>query len=111
MEENTPLEQYLELDEEQLHAITGGTSPEEYIAAITAHKKQARKLEEMHNQNVREGYPEPPIALVKAQEHYQKAEALQKAFDKYKDDHALLAKPGNKWSSCFGCSSVNTVLE
>ena len=111
MEENTPLEQYLELDEEQLQAITGGMGPEEYTAAIAAHKKQARKLEEMHNQNVREGFPEPATALVKAQEHYQKAEALQKAFDKYKDDHAVLAMPGKKWSSCFGCSSGNTVLD
>ena len=111
MEENTPLEQSLELDEEQLQAITGGMGPEEYTAAIAAHKKQAGKLEEMHQQNVRDGFPEPPIALVKAQEHSQKAEALQKAFDKYKDDHAVLANPGNKWLSCFGCSSGNTVLE
>jgi hypothetical protein len=105
MEENTLLEQSLELDEEQLQAITGGMSPEEYTAAIAAHKKQAGKLEEMHQQNVREGFPEPPIALIKAQEHYQKAEELQKAFDKYKDDHAVLAKPGKKWFNCFGCYS------
>ena len=109
MEENTPLEQFLELDEEQLQAITGGARPEELEAAIAQHRAKATSYFTSHENHLAAGRTNDALdALNKFKEYTDKANSMQKSLDIYKDMTAVTAIPGKKLFGCCSSSSTST---
>jgi hypothetical protein len=105
MEENTQIEQSLDLDEEQLQAINGGVGSEETLKAIAHHQAQASSWSDVHAQKLREGSPEfAQAALSLAAEHANIAEGLQKSHEQFQQLVASTPpKPKSNLLNCFGC--------
>lgn len=109
MEENTPIEQPLELDEEQLHAITGGARPEELQAWIAKNRQQAASSFALHEEHLNAGRTNESLqALNQFKKYSDKADSLQKTLDVYKDMTAVTAIPGKKLFGCCSSSSTST---
>lgn len=108
MEENTQIEQSLDLDEGQLQAINGGIGSEETLKAIAHHQAQASHWSDVHAQKLRERSPEGPefaqAALSLAAEHANIAEGLQKSHEQFQQLVASTpSKPKSNLLNCFGC--------